>query len=234
MNSERKFKKYDVKGDYHWKSLSANPFARNLYLKGRYGNILKLLNHLNLGYLQKLVDIGCGDGALSHLMAREGFDVIGIDPSQCAINYAQKRAPNVVFKEGTAYSLPLESSSVDVAVFVEVIEHVEEPIKALEEIFRILKPGGYALISTPIKRTEIPIDKEHIQEWFQSDFQDLVKKVIPSCSFYESHPLVKKEIINLPILKVLFNLVSLLGVNPLSGFQVNQYNIIQYAVCRKI
>lgn len=50
---------------------------------------------------------------------------------------------------GTASKLPLQTNSIDTVILLEVLEHLEHPSRALEEIFRVLKPGGTLLLSMP-------------------------------------------------------------------------------------
>jgi 2-polyprenyl-3-methyl-5-hydroxy-6-metoxy-1,4-benzoquinol methylase len=97
-----------------------------------------------------LVDIGCGGGAgtarLAHAIG--ATRVIGIDLSQPSLTDAtiQQRYHGV---RASGLSLPLPASSVDVVMLNDVIEHVVDPDELLDEIGRVLRPGGHLLLSTP-------------------------------------------------------------------------------------
>ena len=111
-----------------------------------------------------LIDIGCGPGIKALTFALNGFRVVGFDIREREIGHARENArqtraahPDVrldaeFFQHDLRNGLPqLADSSVDVALFVEVIEHLEHYRRVLREIFRVLKPGGSVIITTPNK-----------------------------------------------------------------------------------
>ena len=99
----------------------------------------------------RIVDIGCGDGAATALAARlcPGHRVLGVDWSRQALRRARAHGIEVVQGTVDDGGLPIADGSVDVAVFSEVIEHLVDTDAALDEIMRVLRPGGTLLLSTP-------------------------------------------------------------------------------------
>lgn len=97
---------------------------------------------------KKILDLGCGAGGLMESLARFKAQVWGIDVEKLAINFAKKRGIKNV-KVAKAEKLPFKSSQFDWLVSMDVLEHVKEDGKAIAEIFRVLRPGGRALISVP-------------------------------------------------------------------------------------
>ena len=102
------------------------------------------------------VDIGCGDGsctqvALSVCGSIPGSPVriVGMDWSQIALKMAKDRGIPVVRASADGGGLPLPDSSVDVVIMSEFIEHLVDPDGALDEAWRVLRPGGTLLLSTP-------------------------------------------------------------------------------------
>ncbi|QLH21548.1 bifunctional 2-polyprenyl-6-hydroxyphenol methylase/3-demethylubiquinol 3-O-methyltransferase UbiG [Streptomyces sp. Rer75] len=97
-----------------------------------------------------ILDIGCGDGtaAATALPFLRGHRLIGVDWSQDALRRAAPRLP-VVRGELTDGGLPFADGSADACVFSEVVEHLVDPDAALDEIRRVLRPGGHLLLSTP-------------------------------------------------------------------------------------
>ncbi|RNG30517.1 class I SAM-dependent methyltransferase [Streptomyces botrytidirepellens] len=97
-----------------------------------------------------ILDIGCGDGtaAATALPFLRGHRLIGVDWSQDALRRAARRLP-VVRGELTDGGLPFADGSADACVFSEVVEHLVDPDAALDEIRRVLRPGGHLLLSTP-------------------------------------------------------------------------------------
>lgn len=91
-----------------------------------------------------LVDIGCGIKPYSEIARPYVTLHTGIDHQESLHDMANA---DLI---GSAYSIPLDSASYDTALCTCVLEHLEEPQKALSETFRVLKSGGYAIYSVPL------------------------------------------------------------------------------------
>ncbi|MCB0700223.1 MAG: class I SAM-dependent methyltransferase [Chitinophagaceae bacterium] len=99
-----------------------------------------------------LLDLGCGDGRLAPLwQSIIGGDTYGLELSPKAVEVANKMFPSVKYTEGDATNTPYDSNTFDVIVCQEVLEHVEEQQKLVDECNRILKKGGYLILTTPNK-----------------------------------------------------------------------------------
>ncbi len=98
-----------------------------------------------------VLDIGCGDGsaALTAAPLLSGHRVIGVDWSQDALRRARTQMSDVVRGELTDGGLPLADGCADAVLFSEVIEHLVDPDAALDELRRVLRPGGHLMLSTP-------------------------------------------------------------------------------------
>ena len=111
-----------------------------------------VLSTLNLQPNEGILDIGSGPGLLVEDMATiigPGGSICGIDVSAAMIALSKKRCshlPQVEFREGDATSLPYNNDEFDVAVSTQVYEYVEDIQACLNEMHRVLKPGGRALI----------------------------------------------------------------------------------------
>lgn len=88
-----------------------------------------------------VLDIGCGPGRVLGLLCRRGLRCAGVDRSRVSVALAVERCgvPGVV---GDNLQLPLATGSVDVIISDGVIHHTDDPAKAFEENYRVLKPGG--------------------------------------------------------------------------------------------
>jgi 2-polyprenyl-3-methyl-5-hydroxy-6-metoxy-1,4-benzoquinol methylase len=97
------------------------------------------------------VDIGCGTGALVGELARRGVTASGIDSSPDLLEVARLQVPQATFHLGTITQIPLADGTVDAAVLIEVVEHLDDTTLAstLREAIRILKPGGTLMVTTP-------------------------------------------------------------------------------------
>jgi SAM-dependent methyltransferase len=100
---------------------------------------------------RRIVDIGCGDGAATSLIADWGPDhhVIGIDWSTRAVGRAREYGFDLISAGVDPPGLPIASGTIDVVVMSELIEHLVDTDAALAEAWRVLRPGGALLLSTP-------------------------------------------------------------------------------------
>lgn len=100
---------------------------------------------------KNVLDVGCWSGQFEHLSVGVVNSIVGIDPGKEAIAYAKEKIPQAKFKVGNALNLKFADKSFEAVIFVEVIEHLPKGAekKALKEIYRVLKPGGYLILSTP-------------------------------------------------------------------------------------
>lgn len=101
-----------------------------------------------------VADLGCGTGNASELLAPLVQHVYAVDQSVPMLKAAKKRLfahENISFVCGTMEQLPLETASVDAAVSMLVFHHVNDPLAALREVKRVLRPGGVAMICDMIE-----------------------------------------------------------------------------------
>jgi SAM-dependent methyltransferase len=96
---------------------------------------------------RRILDIGCGTGATLDHLKRLG-EVQGIDLSQIPLSYACRRGHNRVLR-ASATELPFENDSFELVTALDVIEHLDDDIKGLSEIRRVLKPHAPAIIFVP-------------------------------------------------------------------------------------
>jgi ubiquinone/menaquinone biosynthesis C-methylase UbiE len=124
-----------------------------------------------------VVDVACGEGYGSALLARGAASVTGIDASGETIAAARRRyggAPGLEFVEGRCESLPLGEACADLVVSFETLEHLVDPRAFLDEAARVLRPAGVLVASSPNKA--IYSDKAgyrnpfHPSEMYESEF----------------------------------------------------------------
>ena len=96
----------------------------------------------------KVLDVGCNSGELMKLLKdTKGCNVIGIDVAEEPLRLAKEKGLEVL--NADAESLPFPDGTFDVVVMREVLVHLHDPVKALKEIARVLKPSGFLLGSAP-------------------------------------------------------------------------------------
>lgn len=99
-----------------------------------------------------VLDIACGEGYGTALLAQVAHRVIGVDIDRPTVAHAatQYVRANLHYVTGDARGIPLASASVDLVVSFETLEHFAEQEMFLAEVRRVLRPGGLLVISTPI------------------------------------------------------------------------------------
>lgn len=134
----------NISADYRY--ASADPTWSNQYLWPPLREIV--LSHLKPG--DEIMDVGCGGGATSAMLADMGFLVTGVDPSTTGICVAEESHPKIRFAERSAYDdLANEFGEFDAVVSLEVVEHCYWPRLFAANVIDLLRPGGLAVISTP-------------------------------------------------------------------------------------
>jgi ubiquinone/menaquinone biosynthesis C-methylase UbiE len=142
--------------------------------------------------LENILDLGCGEGIqLQHLQRNfpKTF-VFGIDYLQENVVICKEHSLNCT--RGDVYNLSLPDNAIDAIVFIEVIEHLAEPQKAIVELYRVLKPNGLLVIGFPndrfflfarlllLKFREARYDPGHLKLWSPREMQT----VLENCGFF--------------------------------------------------
>jgi len=95
---------------------------------------------------KKILDIGCGEGRFSRQLAERGAEATGLEPAPKLLAKAQELGGGPTFIHGNAETLPFPDNTFDFAIFYLVLIDIEPFEPAVEEAFRVLKPGGKCLI----------------------------------------------------------------------------------------
>ena len=126
---------------------------------------------------KRIIDIGCGEGLTLEKVIRNFPNrmVLGVDLSAENITICREHGLPVI--HSSIYGLSLENSSFDCCIFLEVIEHLDEPERAIAEIHRLLRSGGRVIILFPndllfmiarlltFKFKEAFYDPGHVRQW---------------------------------------------------------------------
>lgn len=94
----------------------------------------------------EILDVGCGTGANIEMLTQFG-PTRGVDVSDDALEFCRRKGLNV--QKGLAEKLPFQNESFDIVTALDVVEHLDDDIAGLKEMFRVTKSGGYSLIFVP-------------------------------------------------------------------------------------
>ena len=99
----------------------------------------------------RIADLGAGEGLISQLLAQRADKVVCVDNSPKMIEFGRDLAEkndlsNLLYKLGDIEEVPLEDDSFDLALLSQALHHAQHPQKAIDEAFRILKPGGQLIL----------------------------------------------------------------------------------------
>jgi SAM-dependent methyltransferase len=135
----------------------------------------------------RVLDMACGEGYGSDVLARSAAEVVGLEANPEAFEHARLRyrAPNLTFERGMVENFG-SPGSYDAVVFLQTIEHVFDPVAVLEHHRSLLRPGGSVYVSTPNVLTLAPPgavksdNPWHLVEYRASEFRELCSRVFGS------------------------------------------------------
>jgi len=113
-----------------------------------------------------LLEVGCGEGRGVELLAPKADNYCAIDKIESVIEGLSKQFPQSVFRQANVPPFNgIEDKSFNMIVSFQVIEHIKDDHLFLKEIYRVLKPGGTALITTPNSKMSLSRNPWHIREY---------------------------------------------------------------------
>lgn len=133
---------------------------------------------------QKVLEIGCGEGRMSKLLAHKSREYIAIDPDEKSIEKAKSEIPNIDFRIGSGEVLEFEDESFPIILFILSLHHQESGL-ALKEAHRVLTANGQLIILEPLANGELT----EVFNLFD-DESDRIRKalnMIENCDFEIEH-----------------------------------------------
>jgi SAM-dependent methyltransferase len=144
---------------------------------------------------KRVLDVACGEGYGTALLARHAAHVTGVDISAEAIAHARARYGSLAtagFVEASCTALPLADASVDVAVSFETIEHIATQAEFIGELARVLTPGGVLVLSCPNKLEYSDkrgyTNEFHVKELYRDELASLVASQLTEVAWYGQRP----------------------------------------------
>jgi len=138
---------------------------------------------------KRVIDMACGEGYGSDVLAAAAASVVGVDANPEAHEHARLRyvRPNLRFERDLVEGF---AEPCDAVVFLQTIEHVQDPGAILEHFKSMLAPGGVAYVSTPNLLTLAPPGAEksdnpwHVKEYRYEEFKGLCERHFESVDVY--------------------------------------------------
>ena len=129
----------------------------------------------------RVADLACGEGYGSDVLARSGAEVVGVDANPEAHEHARLRyvRPNLHFERTLVETY---DGPTDIVVFLQTIEHVQDPDAILERFKALVGPHGEAYVSTPNLLTLAPEGAEksenpwHVKEYRADEYRELLER----------------------------------------------------------
>ncbi len=142
-----------------------------------------------------VLDVACGEGYGSALLARTAHRVTGADIAQAAVDHARARYAaigNLEFRQADCAALPFPDACFDAVVSFETIEHVPAQEAFLDEVRRVLRPGGLFVLSCPNKLEYTDkrgvTNEFHLRELYRDDLATLLGPRFPHIAWYGQRP----------------------------------------------
>jgi ubiquinone/menaquinone biosynthesis C-methylase UbiE/peptidoglycan hydrolase CwlO-like protein len=162
----------------------------------RYEHLHRYALALDLVRGKSVLDIASGEGYGSAYLSQVANSVIGVDIDRECINFSRKKygsISNLEFVVGSCDAIPLASESIDIVVSFETIEHHDNHDEMMQEIKRVLKPGGVLVISAPNRLTYSenpksasanPNNQFHVNEPYEYQFISLLSRYFKNIKLY--------------------------------------------------
>jgi len=179
--------------------------------KINYGNFEANKRFLKeLGILkknQKILEIGSGKGTMVNYLLKKEFNIIGTEINPKWIKEAKNIYGKLPIHEMSGEELRFKDNSFDIVISFDVFEHIPNSNKHLFEVRRVLKSGGYYILQTPNKLTNIPWEilqsrnlfkwrKEHCSLQTRSQLKRRLEKHNFQVRFFDDIPIVNAFTIN--------------------------------------
>ncbi len=97
---------------------------------------------------ERILDAGCGTGIFTKIFHDAGGEVTGLDLSLPMLRFAAGKLPPVNFLQGSMLQLPFEDNAFDFSLSITALEFIKEGKTAVDELFRVTRPGGKILVAT--------------------------------------------------------------------------------------
>lgn len=193
----------------------------------------------------KVLEIGFGEGYGTNLLSQYLDHITGLDVNKNAVNYASVKygEENCKFEYYNGHKLPYSDNHFDAVISFQVIEHIKDDNQFVNEIQRVLKNGGKAVMTTPNRNTRLepgeePWNEFHVREYSAAQLNELLSGYFSEVQVWgvrgdSSVETIEKNRVNrsLSLYKLLPNLLKRLVANDfINEYDTNSFFIEKYRV----
>jgi 2-polyprenyl-3-methyl-5-hydroxy-6-metoxy-1,4-benzoquinol methylase len=157
-------------------SFTHNDLIRNKNWFYGWFNSLQSFFDFKHGKNRRVLEIGCSIGAAADILYERGFRVIATDISSYAVKNAKKLLPHIKFEVLDIDATPKYKDTFDLIYSFEVIEHLENPLRCLKNMYAMLDKGGSVICSTPYPYPYVFFDKTHISVKYPDEWIKLFRE----------------------------------------------------------
>jgi ubiquinone/menaquinone biosynthesis C-methylase UbiE len=137
----------------YWKNVYSGDRLLSAIYRDRYGTALEWVKQLGLDRSARILEIGCGAGLITIALAQNGYSVDAVDSTMAMIQLTRKDVAGQNLQErvwtyaADVHALPFETERFDLVIAIGVIPWLHSEDVALQEMRRVLKPGGHLLVT---------------------------------------------------------------------------------------
>ena len=160
--ADRRVEQYFAANAPFWKDVYGQTDVFSSTMRRRHAIALRWLEHLNLEPGTRVLEVGCGAGLLSVALAQRGMSVHAIDPVPAMVVEARRSADQahvghaMSIRVGDAHRIHFADASFTVVAALGVLPWLRDPAQAIDEMARVLKPGGWLVMSAD-NRARLPV-----------------------------------------------------------------------------
>lgn len=163
------------------------PFTGERYVPSLHGYVELEHRHRyhlasRLAAAKRVLDIACGEGYGSAILARTARHVVGVDIEESVVAHAHAKyaSENTTFRVGRCENIPVPDHTIDLVVSFETLEHTCDQDQALAEFRRVLEPGGVLILSSPNRsyflNANAPPNPFHVKELGLFELDSLMRR----------------------------------------------------------
>jgi SAM-dependent methyltransferase len=133
----------------------------------------------NISSKRFVLEVGCGEGYGTSLLSQYVIKIIGLDVDKDIVAHASKKygSKNCIFRLYDGVIIPYNDDTFDAVISFQVIEHIQDDVNYVSEIYRVLKRDGIFILTTPnrtnrLKPGQNPWNKTHVREYYPHELEN--------------------------------------------------------------